>query len=132
MSLESFLRRVLNESNEHEDDDYMAVAEIYDDGDMCPDEEWNEETHSKNEAVKKVRVIRNGIPTFIARSTRPGYKVAHGEERKMSFAERRARERAAERTYVRKKKWQSDKLQADRKASIKKRKDFGIEKDEEE
>jgi hypothetical protein len=45
----------------------------------------------------------------------------------MSFAERRARERAADRTYERKKRHQSDRQQAKRKASIEKRKDFGLD-----
>jgi hypothetical protein len=126
MPLENYLKRVLNESTESEDDDgYAAVVEIYEDGDECCDDEWNE-AHSKLEAVKRAFVVRNGNITSIARSTKPGYKIAHGEERKMNFAERRARERAAERTYIRKKKHQSDRLQAKRKDSIEKREGFGL------
>lgn len=129
MSIDAFLHRLLNENIE--DDDFFSVIEVYDDEENDEDE-WDEKVHPKMESVTKVRVIRNGTPTFIARSTKPGYKVAHGEERKMSLAERRAREKAAARTYVRKKKHQSDKLQAARQASISKRKDFGLDKDSEE
>lgn len=127
MPLKQFLKRVLNESTD-EDDDFAAVTEIYDDDD-CPDDTWDDAIHAKMEAVKKVRVVRRGLPTAIARSTKPGYKIAHGEERKMSYAERRARERAAERTYQRKKKHMSDELQSRRRESINKRKDFGLEEE---
>lgn len=130
MSFNSFLNKILNENSE--DDDYFAVVEVYDDGEECPDEDWDEKIHAKTESMHRVRVIRNGVPVFIARSTKPGYKIAHGEERKMSLSERRAREKAAARTYIRKKKHQSDKLQAARKASIAKRKDFGLDTDYEE
>jgi len=130
MPLNAFLSRVLKENIE--DDDFFAVIEVYDDEEECSDDEWEEKTHGKLESVTKVRVIRNGVPTSIARSTKPGYKVAHGEERKMSLSERRSREKAAARTYIRKKKHQSDKLQAARKESIAKRKDFGLDKNLEE
>jgi hypothetical protein len=130
MTLESYLRKTLNESIE--DDDYASVEEIYTDSDDTDEPEWTE-AFSKMESVKRVRVVRRGVPTCIARSTRVGFKVinkegAGPEERRMSFAERRARERAAERCYVARKKWQSDKLQAQRKESLAKRKDFNIEK----
>lgn len=129
MSLETYLKRVLNESNKSEDDDgYAAVVEIYEDGDECCDDEWTE-AYAKLEAVKRAFVVRNGNITSIARSSKPGYKIAHGEERKMNFAERRARTRAAERTYIARKKWQSDKLQQQRHDSIGKRKDFGLDQE---
>lgn len=130
MSLKTYLKQVLNESEE--DDDFFSIEEIYEDGDDTDEPEWDDAVHAKMEAVKKVRLIRNGIPTTIARSTRPGHKIinkagAGPDERRMSFAERRARERAAERCYVKHKKWQSDKLQQQRRESLAKRKDFGLE-----
>lgn len=127
MPLKDFLKRVLNESTDV-DDEFAAVVEFYENGEEPCDDEWVESIHSKMEAATKVRVVRNGNITAIARSTRPGYKIAHGEEQKMSFSERRARERAAERTYVRKKKHQSDRQQAKRIASIGKRETFGLDK----
>ena len=134
MSLSTFLSRVLNENI---DDDFSAVTEIYEDGDDTDEPEW-EECFSKNEAVKRVRVIRNGIPVSLARSTKNGYKIVYKkssgtspEERKMTFAERRARERAAERVYFKKKKAFSKDQQEKRQASIAKRKDYGLEKEEE-
>lgn len=131
MPLETFLKRVLNESTDI-DDEFAAVVEFYENGDEPCDDEWDENVHAKMEAATKVRVVRNGNITAIARSTRPGYKISHGEEARMSFAERRARERAADRTYEKRKRHQSDRQQAKRKASIEKRKDFGLDRVEEE
>jgi hypothetical protein len=131
MPLETFLKRVFNESTDT-DDEFAAVAEIYENDDEPCDDEWNDAVHSKMEAATKVHVVRNGNITAIARSTRPGYKIAHGEEQKMSFAERRARERAADRTYERRKRHQSDRQQAKRISSIEKRKTFGLDRVEEE
>ena len=127
MSIEQFLNRVLNETPE-EDDEYLSVVEVYDD-EYPEEDEWEDEIHTKLEAIKKVRVIRNGKPTFIARSTKPGYKIAHGKEFKMNVYEKRAREKAAEHTYIRKKKHLSDQQQEARQKSISKRKDFGLEEE---
>jgi len=126
MSLETFLARVLNESAIEDSDDFEAVEEIYDD-DTNDEDEWDEALHTQMESVKKVRLVRGGRYATIARSTRPGYKIAHGQEMRMSLAERRARERAAEKTFQRKKKWQNDKLQGRRKESIGKREVFGLD-----
>jgi hypothetical protein len=131
MPLDTFLKRVLNESTDI-DDDFAAVVEFYENGEESPDDEWDERVHSKMEAATKVHVVRNGNITAIARSTRPGYKIAHGEEQKMSFAERRARERAADRTYESRKRHQSDRQQAKRLSSIEKRKTFGLDQVEAE
>lgn len=132
MSLEKYLNRVLSECTETEVDDDFSAVEIYEDGDTNDEDEWDERIHSTmGEAVKKVRLVRNGLLTRIARSTKPGYKIAHGEERRMSFSERRARQRAAERTYAKRKKHMSDKLQGQRKESIEKRKDYGLDAEEE-
>ena len=137
MPLNTYLNKILNESTDT-DDEFNAVTEIYEDGDNTDEPEWDD-TFSKLESVKRVRVIRNGIPITIVRSTIPGYKIvykkgtgASPDQRKMSFAERRARERAADRTYEKRKRHQSDRQQAKRKASIEKRKDFGLDRVEEE
>lgn len=130
MSLENFLKRVLNESVDLEQtDEFSAVTEVYEGEDENDEDEWDDLLHTKMEAVKKVHLVRGGRFATIARSTRPGHKIAHGEERRMSLAERRARQRAAEKTFVRKKKWQNDKFQAQRKESIEKRNVYGLDKD---
>jgi hypothetical protein len=128
MSLSKFLSRVLNETIE--DDDFFAVTEVYEDDEENDEDEWDEKIHSHNESVKKIRVIRNGIPVTIARSTKSGYKITHGREYRIGLHERRARERAAARTYAAKKRHQSDRQQAQRKESLSKRKDFGLDKEE--
>ena len=69
MSFNKYLEKILNETAA--DDDYFAVIEIYEPDDENDEDEWEEKLHTKMEAVKKVRVIRNGIPTYIARSTKP-------------------------------------------------------------
>ena len=130
MSLSKFLSRVLNETIE--DDDFFAVTEVYEDDEENDEDEWDDKIHAKMEAVTKVRVIRNGVPTTIARSTKPGYKITHGREYKINVFERRHREKAAARTYAAKKRHQSDKQQAQRKESLSKRKDFRLDRDEKE
>lgn len=134
MSIEQYLKKIFNEQDIFDDnqdninDDYFAVIEIYANDDESDEDEWDDEIHTQMEAVKKVKVVRNGRPTFIARSTRPGYKIAHGREHKMNVFEKRAREKAAERTFVRKKRHINELLQSARKESISKREQYGIDK----
>jgi hypothetical protein len=84
----------------HEDKDFEDISEVYEDGDelINNEDEWDDNKHTINEAINKVKIIRNNRLINVARPTRPDHKLSDGEEVRMTLSERLARQKAAEKT----------------------------------
>jgi len=123
-SEEYFGADIVNDDEEDEDS-WDDVEEYYDDEDEFFDDDeddWGDEDEM-NEGVRRVRVVRGNKVMIKKRSTRPGYKMVGGKERRMGASERRAR-MIAQRKAARKRKGMKSKIQRKRKISMRKRKVF--------